>query len=139
MNEKKLNFVKLVIFYLRKFNITGEVAVFIAAQFALESNYGTSKLAQEFGNYCGMKLPVVRRTTATNFGSHDKWASFDSLQDCVCDFVLCLQFRKPMAIDFESIGHYKHFIKGWYCPESTYLDKINSIYSQLQIYLKNGN
>lgn len=142
MSEKiidcKLNFVRSIIFYLGNFNITGDVALFIACQFALESSFGSSNLSKKNNNYCGMKLPVVRLSTAKNFGSSDKWAVYLSLFDCITDFVLLLQFHKPNSCTFDSISHYKQFIDGWYCSDKSYLDKINSLYVQFSKQLQNG-
>lgn len=111
------------------FRVQEDVADFIGCQFALESSYGESPLAKTHHNYCGMRTPLVRVSVASNYRDPDeKWARYDDLLHCVYDFMFCLAYRKPMSSVFETINQYKAFIKGWYCPESSYLSKINQIY-----------
>lgn len=107
-----------------------EVCWFIACQFALESNFGKSDLATSSFNHCGMRKPVVRPTLALSYVTLP-FAHYNSLDDCIVDYMLCITFRKPMSIDLSSVSRYIAFIKGWYCPETDYTDKILSIYKQL--------
>lgn len=114
------------------------LSVWIGCQFALESNYGNSNLAKVNNNYCGMKNPLVRISTALHAGDPlFHWAVYDNLDDCITDYVLCIQYHKPISVDYDTIDHYSRFISKFYCPEVDYIDKINKIYSQFISY-KNG-
>lgn len=130
MNTEQFDFVKNVSSLLQTiFRVQEEVADFIGCQFALESNFGQSSLAKTYHNYCGMKTPLVRVSVASNYrDSVEKWARYDDLLHCVYDFMFCLAYRKPISAVFETINHYQSFIAGWYCPEKSYLPKINQIY-----------
>lgn len=134
--EEKTKFIESVASILRSvYHVSDEVAYFIGCQFALESAFGRSQLAVNHHNYCGMKCPLVRPSVAENYKNQtDKWAYYLSLEQCICDFMFCLAYRKPLSIVFESIKEYTSFIKGWYCPENSYINKITNLFNQF----KNG-
>lgn len=140
MNANQSDFIKNVSFLLQcVFRVSKDVADFIGCQFALESSFGESSLAKTHNNFCGMKTPLVRVSVALNYrDAVDKWARYDDLLHCVYDFMFCLAYRRPISVVFESVNEYISFIKGWYCPEKDYIDKINRIYSQFKSF-KNGN
>lgn len=139
MKKDQLDFIEKVSSILRSvYHVHDEVADFIGCQFALESSFGRSSLAVNHHNYCGMKCPLVRVSVANNYQNPvDKWADYSSLEQCICDYMFCLAYRRPLSLSFETINHFIYFIKGWYCPEKSYTDKINSLYVQLKSY-KNG-
>ena len=98
MEQKKQTFIFSICDSLRKYNLTNEVKIFIACQFALESNFGTSQLARNRNNFCGMKTPLVRISSANNAGKPlEAYASYSSLNDCVDDYMLCIQYHRPMS------------------------------------------
>lgn len=141
MEENKILFIRTVSKYLVvHFNFYQEVADFIGCQFALESCFGTSRLAVEDSNYCGMKRSLVRISSRLRGGSFESktFSVYLSLEDCIIDFVLLLQYRRPLSTNIDTIKHYCAFIQGWYCPEKDYIDKIQSIYSQFK-NSQNGN
>lgn len=134
--EEKTKFIERVASILRSvYHVSDEVSYFIGCQFALESAYGRSPLAVNHHNYCGMKCPLVRVSVAENYRNQtDKWAYYLSLEQCICDFMFCLAYRKPKSTVFESVQEYTYFIKGWYCPENSYINKITNLFNQF----KNG-
>ena len=67
MSDNQKDYLFKVYRYISGFNpFSQEVCAFIAAQFALESNFGQSNLAQNYNNHCGMKFPRVRPNLAMN-------------------------------------------------------------------------
>lgn len=130
MNHYQFNFIQNVSSILQEhFRLKEEVADFIGCQFALESSYGESSLVKTHSNYCGMKTPLVRVSVALNYRDlFDKWARYSSLLNCIYDFMFCLAYHKPLTSTFETIKHYSDFIRNWYCPENSYIPKINQIY-----------
>lgn len=112
-----------------------EVCDFIACQFSLESYFGESDLACVNNNFCGMRNPLVRISSALHAGDCNfHWAQYVSLQTCVIDYLLCLQYHRPSSIDYDSVAHFSRFISKFYCPERDYIDKINLIYQQFKFY-----
>ncbi|MBQ3943310.1 MAG: glucosaminidase domain-containing protein [Elusimicrobia bacterium] len=128
MEQKKQTFIFSICDSLRKYNLTNEVKIFIACQFALESNFGTSQLARNRNNFCGMKTPLVRISSANNAGKPlEAYASYSSLNDCVDDYMLCIQYHRPMSTQYDTIKHYTEFIRKFYCPEKDYIERIEKI------------
>lgn len=116
-------------------NFSKEVCDFIACQFALESHFGLSPLACDNNNYCGMKNPLVRISSAIHAGDCNfHWAQYDSIHACVIDYLLCLQYHRPISTNYDTIEHFSAFIKKFYCPERDYIDKINLIYQQFKSF-----
>lgn len=135
MEEQKLSFLDKVLTLLAAFGFNDDVALFIACQFALESNFGTSEIALKHHNYCGMRCPLVRLSTSSNSGDGNAfWAHYNNMFDCVTDFVLCLQYHQPLSDIKVNIAAYCRFISRFYCPERDYISKITSIYSQFKNY-----
>lgn len=131
MDYQNIRFIQKIIGLLKPYSFGEDVKVFIACQFALESSFGRSKLAITHHNYCGMKTPLIRISTAENAGKRsesDNWARYFDIAACVCDYVLCLQYYKPHFNEVADLDSFKSLIRGKYCPDKDYLDKINSIY-----------
>lgn len=133
MKSYQLNFIERMHFLLRSFRLSDDVRTFIVAQFCLESNYGTSDLAIDAFNICGMRYPLVRISSSIG-QDNNGFAKYDSLFVCIVDYFLCLQYHRPMSGVWQNVEDFKHFIRGWYCPEIDYLDKITSIFNQLKSY-----
>lgn len=82
-----------------------------------------------------MKNPLVRISTAVHAGDPAfHWAQYDDLEACCFDYLLCLQYHRPKACDYDTIEHFSSFIQKFYCPEMGYIDRVNRIYSQFKIY-----
>lgn len=113
--------------------LPSDVILFIACQFALESNYGSSNLAKVQKNYCGMKNPLVRPSTSVTRGDGQQhYACYMYRIHCIVDYFLCLSYHRPLAKELENLDLFKSFLKKFYCPEKDYIDKINSIYQQFK-------
>lgn len=132
MEETKQIFIKTWSTYLRTYcrTISPDVAEYIACQFALESNFGNSKLAKEQNNITGMRRPLVRPTCSLDTQTH--FATYQNQSFGVLDFLLCLSFHKLQAYNLDTIKHYKAATEKWYCPERDYHTKIQFIYSQFK-------
>lgn len=133
----KLAWLKNIQSYVKRFNVSDDVAFFIACQFALESNWGTSPLAINYSNYCGMRCPLVRPTLALNYEDAPigVFARYGGLYDCVEDYMLCISFHKPMRKELEDVNLFSSFLK-FYCPEKSYIKSVYSIYNQFINQLK---
>lgn len=115
---------------LRRFNLSSEVRFFIACQFALESDYGKSRLCARNCNYCGMKVPSLRVTNCVNIDSSG-FAKYNSFADCIVDYVLWLQYNRVSRACQSNVIQFAEFIKSsGYCPESDYVKRIFDIYDQ---------
>lgn len=111
------------------FYISDEVRGYIASQFALESNFGSSGFACCQNNYCGMKVPSIRLTTAVNFSDKGRFAKYSSLSSCIADYLLYLQALKFNKFELNSVLAFRRKLDlVGYCPDLGYLDKIDSIY-----------
>ena len=132
MNDLKKQFIeKWSNFILDNFRLVSkDVAIYIACQFAVESAFGTSRLAKEQNNIAGMKSPQARPTTCIDCSKD--FASYSSMENCVIDFFLCLAYHKTIKFDFVSISRFKSAVMSWYCPETDYTSKIQFIYSQFK-------
>lgn len=103
------------------------VACFIACQFALESNFGQSRIARTRHNLCGMKHPQLRPTydllRAATF------ADYDSKESCFKDYQLWLAYSKFTQFDLSNVECFKAKLRSKnYCPETDYIDRIQSIF-----------
>lgn len=109
------------------FKCSPEVALFIASQFALESNFGRSVIAKENCNICGMKFPKLRVTTA--LWENRGHAVYHTTYFCVVDYFLWLSrfdFTQRDLIDLERFK--SRLEKSNYCPSILYIESIESIY-----------
>ena len=115
------------VYYALPIRLTPEWRMKIACQFALESDFGRSRLAVSSNNHCGMKVPALRVSTTTSstldVGS---FASYDSFESCLVDFLIWLAYNK--------VNTYSQWEKSLkvYCPEADYYARINSIYKQFK-------
>lgn len=130
-NYEKIKFLKFVAGCFSQYdNFDSDVCVFIASQFALESNFGTSFLALSFNNYCGMRKPK-RRFTFASLVSSSGFAFYSKFEYCVFDYVLWLQYNRISVKDTLNLDRFKRFIfKHNYCPDSDYISRIEAIYNQ---------
>lgn len=108
-----------------------DVITFIACQFALESNFGTSEIAKSLYNHCGMKAPLVRPSTALNRGISNVFADYSDKHLCIVDYFLCLSYWRPLSKDLENLDLFKYFIK-FYCPEKDYVQRITNLFNQFK-------
>lgn len=122
---------------IRNIVFSTEIAEFIGCQFALESNFGTSRLARVSNNYCGMK-PSFRRVSYRIYLKEDKgFAVFDSLDSCVLDYVSWIFYNRPSRQELAYLDSFIIFLRNsGYCPEKDYISKIQSIYQQFKYHLK---
>lgn len=140
MTTKQLDFIREISLKFPFFS--QEVSLFIACQFALESNYGSSRLATECNNYCGMKSPRVRFSTEiypylSSDVHGDYFAEYDSIDDCVTDYVIWLAFSRFTQRDMSDVQLFCNKLKrSGYCPEPDYITRIFVIYRQ---FLDNVN
>lgn len=114
------------------YRLSSDVRDFIICQFALESDFGTSRISLDSRNYCGMRYPLVRLSMALDKDPQSGFAVYGTLQDCVHDYFLCLQYHRPFSHVWDDVEKFKSFIAPWYCPERDYLDKITKIFNQLK-------
>lgn len=136
MTSLDYNFIKWVSSILLDIsNFPIEVCDFIGCQFALESNYGKSDLAKSNHNLCGMRNPIVRISTAIHAGDGQfHWAQYTDAIHCIYDYLLCLQYHRPLSTQYDNIKHYSEFIRKFYCPEMDYIERINKIYHQFKSF-----
>lgn len=107
--------------------LTYEWRMKIACQFALESDFGKSRLAVGQNNYCGMKVPALRVTTCISPTLEvGGFASYNSFEDCITDYLIWLAYNKV-----NSYSQWEMSLRT-YCPESDYLRRIYSIYNQFK-------
>lgn len=109
--------------------LNSDICDFIACQFALESDFGESYLALHCNNFCGMKMPKKRVTTA--FLNSNEFAEYISLSSCVEDYILWLLYARPSRIALSSLDAFKSWLRvSGYCPEPLYIERISQIYKQ---------
>lgn len=134
MNRTQFDFIKKVSDIVARYSqFPNNLCDLIGCQFALESSYGESPLAHSNHNYCGMKNPLVRISSALHAGDAlYYWAQYDDLATCIVDYLLCLQYHRPMSTNYDTIPHFAAFISKFYCPEKDYIDKINLIYQHFK-------
>lgn len=120
---------------LKRFNrFSSDVRLFIACQFALESDFGHSSLCARNCNHSGMKVPRRRLTTAINIDVPlDTFAKYVSLSDCVLDYVLWCQFAR-IGLDAQAdVPSFITFLNdNKYCHDKGYTDRILSIFNQFK-------
>lgn len=137
ISKEKIAFLELVENIMVHCNVGENVARYISCQFALESSFGTSRLAKSQHNFCGMKQPKYRINNS--LFKEPEFASYLSLTDCCIDFLFWMLYNHATEDVFHSVNAYCEFIvvKG-YCPASDYIDRIDSIYKQYEEYLSNS-
>ena len=109
--------------------MSDDVALFIACQFALESDFGGSRLAQKNNNISGMRSPTLRLTLNEDCSS--SFAVFASWFDCVTDYFLWLVWNHFTFDDLHDLSKFKtKLVSSNYCPDDGYIARITDIYSQ---------
>ena len=136
--QKTIDYIDSIVRLLRRYHFSNDVAVFIGSQFALESDFGRSNLAQKYNNHCGMKCPLVRVSIATNYGlstSRDEFAHYTSLAACVEDYILWVAYNRPYSDALTNLDSYVAFVKRvGYCPAKDYVSRIMRIYNNYYQY-----
>ena len=128
VTSDKIGFLNNIIMLLPEC-ISIEVKRFIACQFALESDFGTSSFALCNNNYCGMKVASFRLTLALNIEEKCQFAQFAGITSCVHDYLLWLQSNKFSRAELVNLGLFVQHLKvSGYCPEYDYIDKIERLY-----------
>lgn len=108
--------------------LSDDVIGFIACQAALESNFGTSYLAQHFHNLFGMKVPKKRLTVASPYkkGEHCKYSGDYT---SVLDYLLWLSYNRINLVERTSVDAFKDFLVAKkYCPSAKYVDSVDAVY-----------
>lgn len=135
MTTKQYDFIVNVSESVQRFGFLSPIADWIGCQFALESSFGNSRIAKVKNNYCGMKVPRLRPTLNINSGSG--FASYDSLDDCIVDYVLLLSYNH---FNYQQLVNLDCFLARLatirYCDDDGYIDAINNIYKQFKSYKK---
>lgn len=135
METYKLDFIEFVVQRLPKM-MSDDVALWIACQFALESNYGRSELAINCHNISGMKHPLTRLSMSTNANSRG-FAVYYQLEDCIEDYLLWLAWHRPYKSELTEVPRFASLISTKnYCPEKDYITKINKLYQQFKTLKK---
>lgn len=136
MNKSNFDFINKVSCRVFRFSqFTEDVCDWIGCQFALESSFGESSLALSNYNFCGMRNPLVRISSAIHAGDGlYHWAQYTDIDACIVDYLLCLQYHRPISTQYDTIVHFSSFISKFYCPDRDYIDKINLIYQQFKSY-----
>lgn len=97
-----------VLTYLIAFGVKPQQARFITAQAGHETGNFTSAIYKENNNCFGMKFPRLRKTMAT--GINKGHAVFNSLHDCIKDFLLYYRFVSLLEV-YSSIEEYVSALK----------------------------
>lgn len=135
MEIYKLDFIDFVVQRLPKM-MSDDVALWIACQFALESNYGRSELAINCHNISGMKHPLKRLSMSTAANSRG-FAIYYQLEDCIEDYLLWLAWHKTLKSELTEVPKFASFLATMnYCPEKDYITKINKLYQQFKTLKK---
>lgn len=127
MDTVNVAFINNVAHSLPLSNLDIQVSRYIGCQFALESNFGNSHLAKSMQNYCGMKHPNRRPTLS--YGSYKEFACYMSIDDCCIDYCFWLSYCRCPQSALCCFDEFRAWLsKSGYCPEPTYISKIDKIY-----------
>lgn len=127
MTTEQLLFIEVISNSIHLYGLNEELRLTIACQFALESNYGKSKLVATNLNYCGMKMPKIRPTIAIS--EYNGYAKYASTNDCIKDYIIWLLWNKPTKNDLNNAEQYLDFIiRNNYAEDKNYKKKILQIY-----------
>lgn len=130
MNDKQIKFIREISADMHDFGILEPIADWIGCQFALESNFGDSRIAKTKNNLCGMKVPLLRPSTNIGF---DGFAQYPSKYFCEIDYVLWLAYNRFSGHDLTNLEHFTAHLKAKkYCPDSDYIERINNLYQQFK-------
>lgn len=114
------------------FNCSSSVALWIACQSALETDFGRSRLYAVNNNCFGMKYPRKRLTLSVSELSNH--ASYRSLPDSVIDYGYWLANNGFTINNLYSLDSFRDRLCLFnFNPKcSLYLDSVNSIYNQFK-------
>lgn len=130
---EKLDFVDKVVKALSRYcpQMSSEVAYFVGCQFALESNFGNSRIAKTKNNFCGMSLPKTR--LSLNVATTGHFAEFLSFDDCVIDYCYWLDWNHFSCFYLSNLSPFTSLLYARkYCPEPDYIDRIYSLFNSLK-------
>ena len=115
-----------------------KMRIVVAAQFALESNWGKSKIATENSNLCGMKMPKTRPTTAK--AERNGYAAYLNEYDCIVDYVIWIMWGRPYFKKLWHLDNYMQYLKEKnYSEDENYDAKVEAIYNEIYEHLKQKN
>jgi len=103
-------------------------ARYITAQAAHETGNFTSKIFEQNNNLFGMKLPALRRTTAT--GQSKGHATYENISDSIKDFQIYYNHFRYLS-DYPTIESYVKALKRnkyFEADEQSYLDGCKHFY-----------
>lgn len=130
MNDKQIKFIQEISADMRDFGILDHVADWIGCQFALESNFGNSRIAKTKNNLCGMKVPLLRPSTNV---ACEGFSHYPSKYFCEIDYVLWLAYNRFSGHDLTNLEHFTMHLKAQkYCPDLDYIERINNLYQQFK-------
>lgn len=136
-NSKKVLFLDSVVEQLAIYcpQMSSEVMYFVACQFALESNFGESRLAKLKNNYCGMKVPQSRLTLCKTITGD--FAKFDSFVDCIIDYVYWLAWNHFNCQHVFNLNLFTRLLISCnYCPDFDYIDRVYTLYNSFKSNFK---
>lgn len=150
IDEKQYNWILMVSLTLKEYNLPQEVCDFIACQFALECGYGSSHLAKEYNNICGMRVAFVRPSSQTNYKTNrSEFGHYRNPHSCIEDFMMWLSYQRVSPDRYRDIPSYSMLLLNTkYCDEggrtkdpssSNYIKSILSIYNQFISYGKRND
>lgn len=133
MKQQNIDYIKCISIKITTFFpfVSPFVADFIACQSALETAYGRSVVYQENHNAFGMKFPTKRLTTAVSESRNH--ANYYNVDDSIIDYFLWCSYNCMSKLDFINLTEFiSHFKFSKYCPDPSYLEKINLIYNSFK-------
>lgn len=124
--DKKQEFLNCVADFMMNIGCSEKVAEWISFQFALESNFGMSRLATTRHNLCGMKIPMCR--ISTNIAISGTFSKYRTDYDCMLDYALWLAYCKFTSYDLTRLDLFQLKLKAkGYCPEDDYIERITNL------------
>lgn len=124
-------FMALAVYYCPTISL--DVARFIACQFALESDFGDSPVAIDNHNFGGMKIPSYRISAgcSRHDNSHPVYLQFADARSFMIDyFYRCAWYHFDLR-SLKNLDDFKRELcNSGYCPEKSYISRIESIYNQ---------
>lgn len=132
--DSRESFLRSIYFEFSKLGCCPDVALFIACQFALESDFGKSRLASRDNNFCGMKSPVLR--PSLNLNRARTFASYMDDVDCVHDYMLWLAYSRCTVSRLQELPLFiLHLKEKKYCSDPDYIPSIDRLFKQFSYLL----
>ena len=111
-----------------QYNVSHDVAQFIAAQSCLETGFGTSNIYRENHNLFGMKVPSKRITTC--IGNNRGHASYYNEIASLFDYWLWLVYFNFDSGHLSDVSKFsKKLASTPFNPNGLYCEKVMSIYN----------